>query len=306
MIMQKTCKNEHCKRKFDKTSLSDLCHACSAAFKSGETQSQGRNDLYEKKIRDLEIENLSIKTRLESLENWASKITFSKNCELENHMVAIHASKKPHACETCGKTFVLKWRLEKHLGVHQESVKTCKFFEEGMECPFEEIGCKFGHIEKETNVGTVVMSNKTAIVTSAALTTEGVNNFFDSTKNNVEEVVEKHHSDEAINKFEEGGNNTGSGERYLEPSTSSLPQERSQPFFDLDNPNVYPPIVYPQNTQTAYPQNPCIVYPQNPHIMFPQNLQTRTAGTSTLPSFDEMFPPHYIPPRSNSSDCWKY
>ena len=188
--MQKTCKNEYCKRKFDKTSLSDLCHACGAAFKSGETQSQGRNDLYEKKIRDLEDENLSIKTRVELLENWASKITeskghdalserkcklcketFSKNCELENHMVVTHASEKPHACETCGKTFVLKWRLEKHLSIHQESVKTCKFFKEGKECPFEEIGCKFGHINKETNVAAVVTRNKTTLVKRTDSTT---------------------------------------------------------------------------------------------------------------------------------------
>ena len=42
--MQKTCKNEHCRRKFDKTSLSDLCNACSAAFKSGESQTQRRNE----------------------------------------------------------------------------------------------------------------------------------------------------------------------------------------------------------------------------------------------------------------------
>ena len=64
VIMQKTCKNEHCKRKFDKTSPSDLCQACSAAFKSGESQTQGKNDLYVKKIRDLEVENLSIKLDL--------------------------------------------------------------------------------------------------------------------------------------------------------------------------------------------------------------------------------------------------
>ena len=271
-----------------------------------------------KKIRDLEVENLSIKTRLESLEDWASKFieskghdayserkckvckkTFSKNCELEIHMVTIHASEKPHACETCGKTFVLKWRLEKHLSIHQESVKTCKFFIEGKECPFEEIGCKFGHINKETNVAAVVTRNKSTLVKTNESTNVGVDNFFDSTKNNVEEAVEKHDNDEAINKSEEGVTNTGSGERYLDPN-------RSQPFFDLDNPNVYPPIVYPQNIQTVYPQNPCTVYPQNPHIMYPQDLKTRTAGTSSLPSFDEIFPPHYIPPRSNSSAFWKY
>ena len=150
--MQKTCKNDHCKRKFDKTSPSDLCQACSAAFKSGETQAQRRNDLYEEKIRELEEDNVTIKTRLESLENWALKTTesvghdalnrdkgkicfpsklrserkckvckeiFSKNCELENHMVTIHASEKTYACQTCGKTFILKWRLEKHLSIHQ-------------------------------------------------------------------------------------------------------------------------------------------------------------------------------------------
>ena len=44
IIMQKTCKNEHCKRKFEKTSLSDLCQACSMAFKSGENQTQRRNE----------------------------------------------------------------------------------------------------------------------------------------------------------------------------------------------------------------------------------------------------------------------
>ena len=39
--------------------------------------------------------------------------------------------------------------------------------------------------------------------------------------------------------------------------------------------------------------------------MYPQNHQTRTAETSSLPYIDEVFPPHYIQPRSNSSACWK-
>ena len=278
-----------------------------------------------KKIQELEAENLTFKTRLESLENWALKITenvghdafnrdkeiisfqsklggkrkckvcketFSRNCELENHMVNIHASEKTHGCETIGKTFVLKWRLEKHLAIHEESVKTCKFFKEGKECPFEDIGCKFSHIDidKERRVAAVVTRNETMIVKSTASTT----------------LVEKHDDEEATDKkVEEGGTNTGNGERYLDPNISLYPLEKSQPFFDLDNPNVYPPIVYPQNIQTVYHQNPCTVYPQNPHIMYPQDLKTRTAGTSSLPSFDEIFPPHYIPPRSNSSAFWK-
>ena len=331
--MQKTCKNEHCKRKFDKASPSDLCQACSAAFQSGETQAQRRIDLYEEKIRELEEENVTIQTRLESLETWALKInesvghdafsrdkekislqskprserkckvckeSFSKNCELENHLVTIHASEKIHACQTCGKTFVLKWRLEKHLGIHQENVKTCQYFNEGKECPFEDIGCKFSH--NETNVATVVTRNKTTKVISTDSTTVGVNDIFDSTKNNVEEVNEKHDNEEATNKLEEGGHNTGNGvsnEMYVDPSTSSFPLEKSQPFFELDNPNVYPPIVYP--TQTVYPQNPRIVYPQSSHIMYPQNLQTRPAGASSLPSIDELFPPH-----SNPSAFWRY
>ena len=332
VIMQKTCKNDHCKRKFDKTSPSDLCQACSAAFKSGETQAQRRNDLYEEKIQELVEENATIKIRLESLETWALKInenvghkekisfqsklrsernckvckeSFSKNCELENHMVTIHASEKTHACQTCGKTFVLKWRLEKHFGIHQGNVKTCNYLKEGKECPFEDIGCKFSH--KETNVAVVVTRNESIKVKSTASTTLGVDGIFDSTKNYVEEVVEKNDNEEATSKLEGGGHITENGvssEICVDPSTSSFPLAKSQPFFDLDNPNVYPPIVYP--TQTVYPQNPCIVYPQNPH-MYPQNPQTQPAGASSLPSIDELFPPRYnIPPRSNSSFCWKY
>ena len=131
----------------------------------------------------------------------------------------------------------------------------------------------------------------------------------DLTKYSMEEVVEKHDNEEATNKLEEGGNMTGNvvnSERCLDPSTSSSHLEKSQPFFDLDNPNVYPPIVYPQNTQAVYPQNTHVVYPQNPNIMYPQNPKTRTAGTSTLPSIEEFFPPHYIPPGSSSSGFWKY
>ena len=44
---------------------------------------------------------------------------FSRNYELENHMVHIHGSEKTHKCDICGKTFYLKLRLNKHMSIHQ-------------------------------------------------------------------------------------------------------------------------------------------------------------------------------------------
>jgi len=38
----KTCKSENCNRKFERTSLSELCPACASAFKAGQTQTQRR------------------------------------------------------------------------------------------------------------------------------------------------------------------------------------------------------------------------------------------------------------------------
>ena len=82
------------------------------------------------------------------------KETFSKNFELEKHMVTIHASEKTHACGICDKTFFLEWRLKKHLGIHQDSrIRICKFFQEGKECPFDDVGCKFGHFCHESKEG---------------------------------------------------------------------------------------------------------------------------------------------------------
>jgi hypothetical protein len=43
--------------------------------------------------------------------------TFSKNFELENHMIDVHGCHKSHSCDICGKSFILNGDLE----------NTCKF-----------------------------------------------------------------------------------------------------------------------------------------------------------------------------------
>ena len=57
--MQKTCKSEVCKRKFDKNSISDMCPACEHAYKSGESHSQrrGENSSRQSKARSSGFDN---------------------------------------------------------------------------------------------------------------------------------------------------------------------------------------------------------------------------------------------------------
>ena len=64
-------------------------------------------------------------------------------------MVLVHGLEKTHKCKICGKTFYLKWKLNKHANKHTGSVKPCKYFQEGQVCPFIEIGCKFKHQDQE-------------------------------------------------------------------------------------------------------------------------------------------------------------
>ena len=44
LTMQKSCKNEGCNRKFEKTSISDLCNPCNNAYRSAELQTTKRLD----------------------------------------------------------------------------------------------------------------------------------------------------------------------------------------------------------------------------------------------------------------------
>ena len=78
--------------------------------------------------------------------------TFSKNCQLEDHLEE-HESLKKFKCETCNKEFFLNWRLQKHEEMHSRRVKACKYFKDKQNCPFEKIGCMFGHddFDEETS-----------------------------------------------------------------------------------------------------------------------------------------------------------
>ena len=73
--------------------------------------------------------------------------TFSLTCDLVKHMVTFHGASKSYSCEICTKSFYLKWRLEKHLQVHKDGVKPCKYDKSGQNCPYDEVGCKFKHVD---------------------------------------------------------------------------------------------------------------------------------------------------------------
>ena len=73
--------------------------------------------------------------------------SFDKNSDLKLHMTTDHESEKLHKCDICEKTFVFEWRLKKHKIMHEKANgKHCHYYNNGKNCPFEEIGCKFQHL----------------------------------------------------------------------------------------------------------------------------------------------------------------
>ena len=74
---------------------------------------------------------------------------FSQNCDLELHLQSEHNTEKKFKCDKCEMRFVLKWRLQKHAGIHEEknisNMKYCHYFNNNRKCPFETLGCMFKH-----------------------------------------------------------------------------------------------------------------------------------------------------------------
>ena len=55
---------------------------------------------------------------------------------------------KKFKCEKCEMTFMLKWRLGKHMSIHKEKesmLKFCHYFNNDKSCPYANIGCMFLH-----------------------------------------------------------------------------------------------------------------------------------------------------------------
>ena len=71
---------------------------------------------------------------------------FDQNIELENHLKFKHLEEaQVFECNICDKKFLLKWRLQKHLDVHEVNTKYCHYFNNKKECPYIEFGCMFKH-----------------------------------------------------------------------------------------------------------------------------------------------------------------
>ena len=66
--------------------------------------------------------------------------------DLERHIKMDHREHENFECGKCNKIFVTKWRLEKHVKMHSEiNLKECRYYKRKTHCPFEDLGCKFGH-----------------------------------------------------------------------------------------------------------------------------------------------------------------
>ena len=75
--------------------------------------------------------------------------SFSKSHSLEEHMIVVHRKQKEYKCDTCGADFLSMWRWSKHIALHQKESRKCHFYNNGKECPYSLIGCKFLHEESQ-------------------------------------------------------------------------------------------------------------------------------------------------------------
>ena len=92
-------------------------------------------DLLKMKVKDLETalegmrkqnKNVDLKLHSKTKHNTLSvncnfcKMVFSKKCDVELHLETEHNIKKEFKCDECEMSFVMRWRLQKHMGKHEQ------------------------------------------------------------------------------------------------------------------------------------------------------------------------------------------
>ena len=90
--------------------------------------------------------HITINQRKYNCESCGEK--FSTRSEMEIHLLNLHQKEKIHKCNECDSSFLLQWRLKEHIKTHSQlQVRICHYFNNNSECPFNQVGCKFKHIE---------------------------------------------------------------------------------------------------------------------------------------------------------------
>lgn len=127
----------------EENSLSKMKDCVIEYLKLIDKKIEGLNEdinIAENKVKKLSDKSTAIKCD-------SCEATFVRYCDLETHVEENHRDFKGFNCKECGKTFVVKWRLEKHRRIHTKLTTTrqCKYFASNTFCPFERLGCKFLH-----------------------------------------------------------------------------------------------------------------------------------------------------------------
>ena len=109
------------------------CKVCDIDFENRRNLMEHVKEEHPRKIRCLSCEEV-----------------FNKNSDLEAHIKTYHETIETYKCDICEKTFVLKWRLNKHQENHTSlTTKKCHYYNNKKECPYEDIGCMFEHVLSE-------------------------------------------------------------------------------------------------------------------------------------------------------------
>ena len=106
------------------------CHLCHQHFEAKTDMKQHMQEFHKRIIK---CENCTYES--------------SKMAELEIHILANHKDKAKCKCDQCDQLFVSEWRLKKHVMSHSKNTRYCHYFNNAKYCEYEEVGCRFKHVE---------------------------------------------------------------------------------------------------------------------------------------------------------------